>query len=129
MKPTQVTVLGIPYQIQYVQNASEVDIHKRRSLWGQVDFWTHTIRIFDDGTRNVQVLWQNIIHEIMHGIATELHLKVQNGGLDDEGLNENSMDCLALAFTDVLFRNGWINVDYEEELTAPGAGARGRGTL
>lgn len=105
MKPDSVNILGINYQIQYVQNASEVDIHKRESLWGQIDYWTRTIRIFDD-SRSIEDLWQTIFHEVLHGIAEQLHIKALDGNDKDD--KHDTIDVLATAITDVVFRNGWI---------------------
>ena len=44
MKPTNVNILGVDYTIEYTDRPSDVDMYKRESLWGQVDFWTRTIR-------------------------------------------------------------------------------------
>jgi hypothetical protein len=101
-RPDKVNIAGIEYTITYVKNPAEVDIFKRRSLWGQIDPWTRTIRIYDNGQPDGDV-WQTIFHEILHGIAEELKLSA----LSDED-NHDELDVLALALTDVLFRNGWI---------------------
>lgn len=101
-RPDKINILGKEYTITYVDNPSDVDIHKRESLWGQIDYWTRTIRIYDNG-RNAEDLWQSIIHETLHGIAESLKLKLKNTDQHDD------LDLLALALTDVLFRNHWIN--------------------
>ncbi|MBE2200424.1 MAG: hypothetical protein IAE79_17550 [Anaerolinea sp.] len=100
LKPTKVNILGVTYTVEYVQNPAEVDIFRRKSLWGQIDYWTRTIRIYDNG-RPMEDLWQTLLHEILHGIAEAMHLN---------GLNEHheELDIVALALTDVLFRNGWL---------------------
>jgi len=49
MKPNKVNILGIEYSITYLDKPSDVDIYKRESLWGQIDYWTRTIRIYDNG--------------------------------------------------------------------------------
>lgn len=43
VKPQSVTVLGKKYTITYCDKPSEVDIFRRDSMWGQVDFWTRTM--------------------------------------------------------------------------------------
>ena len=101
-KPNSVNVLGVEYQITYVDRPSDVDIYKRASLWGQVDYWTRTIRIYDNG-RPIEDIWQTIFHEVIHCIANELKLKAMSK--DD---NHDELDVMALALTDVLFRNGWM---------------------
>ncbi len=35
--PEKVNILGIEYTVVYVDSASDVDVHKRESLWGQID--------------------------------------------------------------------------------------------
>ena len=101
-KPAKVNIMGIDYKIEYVDKPSEVDIHKRESLWGQIDYWTRTIRVYDNG-RTVEDLWHTIFHEVLHGIVEALKLK----GLSDDN---DQIDLIALALTDVLFRNDWIKL-------------------
>lgn len=101
-KPKEVNILGIPYKIIYVDKPSEVDIFKRESLTGQIDFWTRTIRIYDQA-RSEEDLWETLIHEILHGIVELLHLKSLK---KDE--HHEELDLVALALTDILFRNGWF---------------------
>jgi hypothetical protein len=104
MKPTKVNILGIEHTITYVDNPADVDIYKRQSLFGQNDLWTRTIRVYDNGRPEVDV-WQTIIHEILHSIAIDLHLKAFG---EDSMSNHDELDLIALALTDVLFRNGWM---------------------
>ena len=101
--PETVNILGIEYKITYVDKPSEVDIYKRKSLWGQIDYWTRTIRIYQDGERPKEDIWETILHEILHGIDESLHMGLFQG---DDG--EDKIDILALALTDVLFRNRWM---------------------
>lgn len=105
MKPKNVNIIGKRYSIEYVNRPSDVDIYKRESLWGQIDYWTRTMRIYE-GNRTIEDIFETIIHEIIHGIATELHLKE----LKKEG-NHDELDILAVALADVLTRNGWIKLD------------------
>ena len=102
MKPTSVNILGCNYSIEYVDNPSNVDIYKRESLWGQIDFWTRTIRIYDKDL-SVEDVWQTLLHEIIHGICEQLHLRK----FKDKD-NHDDLDLLALALMDVFFRNGWM---------------------
>lgn len=108
-KPDKVNILGSEFKITYVDNASEVDVHKRESLWGQIDYWTSTIRIYDAG-RPMQDIWKAIIHEVIHGIQKELHLKCFEDTDECDGHDE--LDTLANVLTDTFARNGWI--EFEE---------------
>lgn len=101
MRPEKVNILGIEYQIRYVDNPAEVDPQKRESLWGHVDYWEHIIRIYDKATGDQEV-WQTIFHEMLHVICD--HLKIKT-------LKHDHVDLLAMALTDVLFRNDWMRRD------------------
>ena len=100
--PKEVNILGIPYKIIYLNNSVDVDNKKRESLWGQIDFWDHVIRIYDNG-RPIEAVWQTILHEILHGIVE--HLKLKNFG-GEQG--HDKLDLIALGLTEILFRNKWI---------------------
>jgi len=107
-RPKQVNILGVSYELIYVDKPSDVDIHKRESLWGQIDYY-RTIRIYDHG-RSEEDLWETILHEILHGIAQALHLKELKGEK-----NHDQLDLLSLALTDVLFRNKWFEKAQTDE--------------
>jgi hypothetical protein len=91
------------YSINYVDNPAEVDIYKRSSKWGQIDYWTRSIRIYDNG-RAIEDIWQTILHEVIHGIAEALNLSALNA-------DEAQIDLLALALSDIFFRNSWIRLE------------------
>lgn len=101
MKPTSVNVLGKVYTIEYKDNPAEVDMYKRESLWGQIDYWTRTIRIYDNETVDGDTIhW--LLHEILHAIASELNLVL------DKAEHHDDLDVFALALSDVFIRNGWL---------------------
>ena len=106
MKPDKVILHGVPYTIIYVDKPSEVDIQKRQSLWGQIDYWTRTIRIYDNG-RDIQDIWKTIFHELIHGITSDLNL-------DDLHKDENATDMLARSLVDTIFRNDWIKKKFRK---------------
>lgn len=101
--PEKIIILGIEYSVTYVDKPSEVDIYRRKSLWGQIDYWTRTIRIYDVG-RSKEDVWETIIHEILHGLDEELKLNLFQG---DDG--HDALCVLSLALMDTFFRNGWMN--------------------
>lgn len=102
-KPQTVNILGKPYTITYVDNPAEVDLYRRQALWGQIDYWTRTIRVYDN-QRTAADVWETILHEVLHGIASELDIKALKG--DD---CEHIIGLLALALADVFLRNGWVD--------------------
>lgn len=101
IKPNEVNILGSTYTVTYVNNPVEVDMYKRQSLWGQIDFWTRTIRVYDN-ERPFSDIFHTILHEILHHIATSLHLEIAKEEHHDE------LDLLALALSDVFIRNDWL---------------------
>jgi len=107
-KPKGVNILGIGYTIEYCDKPSDVDLHRYTSLWGQIDYWTRSIRVYDNGRTAVDI-WQTILHEIIHGIANDLHM-AELEGKD----HETTVDVLALALIDVFTRNGWLTVEDDE---------------
>jgi hypothetical protein len=108
MKPNRLNILGIEYTIEYCDNPSEVDAFKRESLWGQVDYWTRTIRIYDNN-RNIEDLWKTIFHEMLHAIAEALKLNIITCE-DSDKEKHDEIDVLALALTDTLMRNNLLRV-------------------
>jgi hypothetical protein len=104
-KPKKINIMGVDYTIEYVKNPAEVDLHKRRSLWGQIDYWTRTIRIYDNG-RPLTDIWVTIIHEVFHAIAEEMKLK----SWDKEEAHED-LDRMASIFVDVAVRNKWFRFE------------------
>ncbi len=108
LKPGQVNVLGKTYSISYTDRPSDVDIHGYKSLWGQVDHWTHSIRIYAPAGFEIVEILDSILHEIIHVVANELKIDA----LKD---NEEAVGLLAMALADTLTRNGWITLDEESD--------------
>ena len=101
MRPKSVNILGTTYRIIYCDKPSDVDIFHRESLFGQIDYWTGTIRVFDNGTGDDRV-WHTIIHEVLHGIGYALKLKL------NEEEHHEELDTLSIALFDTFQRNGWL---------------------
>jgi hypothetical protein len=110
-KPESVIIFGKKYKIEYVKNASEVDIFKRESLWGQVDFWTCTIRVFDSNRDTIDI-FETIVHEMLHAISFDLKIKDSNNKLIYT--NEDIISLLAMGLADTFTRNGWVKINVPE---------------
>jgi hypothetical protein len=102
VKPAAVNILGIQYKIDYVTTPSEVDVFKRESLWGQIDPWTRTIRVYCND-RSDEDIFATIMHEALHGICMALKL-------DDVNECEDTIGLLALGLADTLTRNEWVKL-------------------
>jgi hypothetical protein len=115
MKPGNVNILGVVYTIEYVSKPSDVDIFKRESYWGQIDYWTRTIRVYDNGTRPLQDIWETVIHEVLHGIAEALHIGILTsaGCSTEDKKKHDELDVLSLALVDTFVRNGWLKLEDE----------------
>ncbi len=103
-KPDKIKILDLTYTIEYVEKPSDVDNLKRRSLWGQIDYWTRTIRVYDNG-RAVQDIWHTIWHEVFHGIIEGLEIDIPN---DKE---EHIIELLATGVNSVCFDNDLIKLE------------------
>ena len=110
MQPNKVNILGKEYKIIYVDNPAEVDVQKRESLWGQVDYWTRTIRVYRN-ERTLGDIWETLIHEILHAIDSELELE-----LFSNKDKEKHKNCgrIGIALADVLLRNNWLKIENEK---------------
>jgi len=108
-RPSSVTILGKRYEIEYTDTPSDVDIYRRESMWGQIDLWTRTIRVYDN-RRSIEDLWETILHEVLHGIVIELNIKALDGDS-----HEDDIDILALALMNVMFSNRWLREEIMNE--------------
>ncbi|MEM4261037.1 MAG: hypothetical protein QXG00_07385 [Candidatus Woesearchaeota archaeon] len=95
--PKTIKIFDTNYKIEYVDNPAEVDIHKRESLWGQIDFWTRTIRIYKNN-RSPEDIWQVIWHEVLHGICYKM-------GIDDLLVDEKKINSLAIGINTIIVDN------------------------
>ncbi len=102
MKFDKVKILGTTYSITYCDKPSDVDIYHHESLWGQIDYWTRTIRVYS--AVNDQDTLHILIHEILHGIVEALKIRTISKADDYEDV----LELLALAISDVLKSNDWL---------------------
>ena len=102
--PDSVKVFDVTYSIEYVEKPSDVDIHGRTSCWGQVDYWTRTIRVYT-GSGNAQEVWNTIWHETLHCIAEKLAIEEKGGKLCED---EPAINLLATGINSVLNDNKWM---------------------
>jgi len=103
--PDEITIFSITYPITYVDHDIDVDLD--RQVVGrpaQLSYRTPSIRILkkDRGKeRPAEIIWQNIIHELVH-------LILYNQGLDQrftaEG-EEELVQAVACGLNDFLWRN------------------------
>lgn len=103
-KPDSVLIMGKKYTITYCEKPSDVDIFKRESYWGQVDYWTRSIRIYETD-RSLEDIWATIMHEVLHAIGEALKLDILDMGKGKDEHRHNELDVLALALVDFLVRN------------------------
>ena len=109
MKPKELNICGVTYRIEYCDNPSDVDIHKREACWGQVDYWTQSIRVYDKGL-NAESIWNTILHEILHVIGYSLKLDILDFGKGENEIKHNELDVLARTLVDTFIRNGLLVV-------------------
>ena len=109
--PKRINILGIIYTIEYVEKPSDVDIEKRSSLWGQIDYWTRTIRIYTKN-RTKEDIWVTLLHEILHGISDQLNLNLEEKGNDDDATSPETtlVNLLSSGLFDTLTRNRLLKI-------------------
>ena len=109
--PTSVNVGGIVYKIIYTDKSSDTDSEGRQSIWGQIDYWTRTIRVYKKD-RTEHDIWHTIFHEIMHGISQQyqLNLEEKQISLNKDGDDNEStfIDVFSLLLFDTLTRNNFL---------------------
>ena len=108
--PETVMIAGVPHKVEYCTRASEVDINKRESLWGQIDFWTKTIRIYTKDNPYAAI-FKVLLHEMIHGYGAEWDIKDLNPESED---TETKTDLLANLFFDLFISNPWLINSMEE---------------
>ena len=102
MKPKTINIMGLTYEVKYVDRPSEVDIHERKSIWGQIDYWTRTIRIYQKG-RSRNDIFATLLHEILEGLKQELDLKSLKKHHDE-------LTRLSVGLADTLIRNKLVSL-------------------
>jgi len=103
VKPDSINILGKHYSVTYVDKPSGVDIHNHESLWGQIDPWTHSIRIYAPDNFSEEEILDTILHEVLHVLGTKLRLNSFN---DND--NHDELSLLAMGLADTFIRNGWL---------------------
>ena len=102
MRPLSINILGKNYSVTYCDKSSDVDINGHTALWGQIDYWTNSIRVYSG--RLDDEVFQTILHEVIHAIVKDLHINSISSAKDEEDI----IDLLSLGLADTLSRNEWM---------------------
>ena len=109
--PTSVNVGGIIYKIIYTDKASDTDIEGQQAMWGQIDYWTRTIRVYQKN-RTIEDIIQTLLHEMLHAISQEYQLNMEDKEVNlntPSGEKETAfIEILSLVLFDTLRRNNWL---------------------
>ena len=95
--PKTIKILDTTYKIEYVNNLIDVDSNKRQALFGQVDIWERTIRIYKNN-RTIEDIWAVIWHEVMHCICEKM-------GMRDLIMDEDKIQKLAIGLNTIIVDN------------------------
>lgn len=112
--PNVVNIAGVPHTVTYCDKPSEVDVFKRESLWGQLDPWTKTIRIYKNGNPYASVL-KIILHEMLHAYGCEWnieHFYSRGASQEQREIVEQNTESTVNIFFDMLERNSWMEEIY-----------------
>ena len=101
--PTNVTVKGHNYRIEYVDTPQEVDVDFERGLWlGQCA--GDVIRVLRQ--QEPLSIMDTLIHEILHAVFNRN--KMLKAALQSEAFEEPFIDNLASELASLLAANGWV---------------------
>jgi hypothetical protein len=100
--PRSLNILGKTVKIVYCEKVSEVDAEGKDPLWGQYLSWESTIRVFA-GQRSQADILHTIIHEVVHAILMDTHIK----GFE----SHEDLDLFAGIMADTLLRNNLIRLE------------------
>jgi hypothetical protein len=103
--PESIVVFNSEYDIKYYDKPSQVDGEKRRSLWGQIDYWDSIVRIYR-GNFGDAGIWSTIWHELVHAILGQISSELNS--------NEEFVDLISIGINSILehnevFRNRFEN--------------------
>lgn len=99
--PETVKIVDTVYKIEYCDKPSDVDLYKRQSLWGQIDYWTRTIRIYKGNNYTELDVRQTLLHEILHGIVEKFKIDQ----IEKHADHEKIIDLLATGINVILSDN------------------------
>jgi hypothetical protein len=97
--------LGSEYKVIMCDNTADVDINQRENLFGQVDVWTCTIRLYKQRPyRDLRKTW---MHEVIGHLVLEDHLNS-----DRVQPTDHEIDVMVDVMYDTLERNGLLADDW-----------------
>jgi len=103
--PTEITVKGYPYTIEYVNLPREVAANfEHTSWWGSCD--GDVIRVL--ATLKPYAILDTTVHEILHTIFHKN--KMLPAALSSQDLEEPFIDTLATELTQLLVQNKWVEL-------------------
>lgn len=101
-KPKNVNILGKVYTIEYVEKPMKEEETDDHVALGRISYVDRKIFIYDRN-RGLTDLWDTILHEVLHGVVTEMVIRSFES---DE--THDDLDRLAIGLSDTLIRNGWL---------------------
>ena len=71
-RPDSVNIFGNIYPIKYCDTQIDVDINRKQEFYGQIDYPSQSIRVFDNGSLGDAEILSTILEEVIHGITESL---------------------------------------------------------
>ncbi len=112
--PKTIEVGGLVYKITYTDKPSDTDAEGRQTMWGQIDYWDRSIRIYIKN-RTKEDIYHTLLHEIIHAISQQYQLGLEEKEItmtDNESNDKESsfVDIFSLLLFDTLKRNDWLKI-------------------
>jgi len=104
--PKEIDILSTKYKIEYLDNTLDVDPDHREPMFGNIDFWSRTIRIYKKDLQTVDV-FKTLIHEIIHAVIEAARISE----ISELEKYEDITDLLTVLLTDTFLRNKFIKLE------------------
>jgi len=108
--PTEVTIRGVTYQIQYHDESLEVDCELKRELLGRINHRKRVIRIYRP--QPSFDLLETLLHEVLHGVFARN--QALNLALRSDEVVEPFIDALTSELSLLFIENGWITLPKQQ---------------
>jgi hypothetical protein len=109
--PTKMQIFDLEYKITYFDKVKDVDINKKKRYYGQCVYADRELRIYNGGGRPFQEVLSTILHEALHAITEEYHLRALDIDDPDQGeINHEELDVYSRAMSIALIGSGLIKL-------------------
>lgn len=100
--PEKINILSTEFSVEICEKPSDVSGDGRDAQWGNIDYWNSEMRLYKHKSK--EQIFKSFIHEIVHGVITELRI-TEISKLDRY---EDIVESFSSVFVDTLIRNNLL---------------------